>query len=432
MSKVSVIVTTYNVAPYIEKCLRSILDQSYKNIEIVFVDDASTDETLALAEDILKDFPDSHIIALPSNTPGGVGIPANIGLMACTGEYIAFADGDDWYHPTMIADLVEVAVRDGSDTVMANYLNYDESSRKDVKPADAARWDLLNEQFRQGEDIDVIKRHILKFTPVPWRKLYRHDFILKHDLKFPEGDFFFEDNPLHWFATIKASKLSILNSVICHHRVNRPGQTMRSSGKELLYFYRHYELIRSWLIDNDIHDKYEIDLICWIVSQIEWTSQKIDRSCWHDLFCEVSAVMTNHAPAKICEALARNNVGNRGWSIVLAAQRNDVGAFIETLLFGPKNYNGLHSANERAKKQFEEVSLRDARTEKGLLDVIAELSSKIDKLQTKLTSIELLTKGGILFSTNATPDNNSASEERPKKSGSQQGDGILRKIGFGR
>ncbi|WP_299658210.1 glycosyltransferase family 2 protein [uncultured Tateyamaria sp.] len=384
--KISVIITTYNVGPYIEQCIASILNQTHQPLEIILVDDASTDETLSIAQALLGDVPDARIISFTQNTPGGVGIPANMGLDQCTGDYIAFADGDDWYEPDMLEKMLEIAERDDADTVMVNYKNFDEANQTIIDPADANRWDLLNQQFRDNENPDVIRRHILRFTPVPWRKLYRASFIHAHQLRFPEGDFFFEDNPLHWFTTIKASRIAILDKIMCYHRVNRPGQTMASNGRELLFFYRHYESTLAWLRAQDTYEEFETDLITWIVSQIEWTSKKITRALWMDLYNEVVDVMSNHSEQAIFSALARNNVGTYGWSLVTAAKFQDLGQFIQILLSGPQQNT---MSWER---------LRDTHSK------VAKLEAEVKKLRSdmnaKLLTLDRLIRATLLYTSN--------------------------------
>jgi glycosyltransferase involved in cell wall biosynthesis len=381
--KISVIITTYNVDPYIEKCINSILAQTHQNIQIILVDDASTDATLALAEAALANHTDKTVVTFPKNTLGGVGTPANVGLDLCTGDYIAFADGDDWYEPDMLEALLDVAERDDADTVMANYKNFDQVNNEIKDPADAKRWDLLEKQFNDGESQDTLQRHILKFTPVPWRKLYRAEFIRANDLRFPEGDFFFEDNPLHWFTTIKAARLSVLNKVICYHRVNRPGQTMGSNGKELLFFYRHYESTLQWLRDEGQFEAYELELISWIVAQIEWTSKKIVSELWMDLYEEVSAVFDNHSEKAIFAALGRNNVGAYGWSLITAAKFKKPDQFVQVLLSGPANHQMMW---DRTRQMADKINTLEAETSK--------LRATVNN---QMLSLQRLTRASILY-----------------------------------
>lgn len=114
--KVTIIVTTYNSAAFIENCIDSLLNQSINNIEIIVVDDASTDDTVA----ILKKYSTIKVIKLKEN--GGTYHARNIGIKQSTGEFITFQDSDDWSHPERVARQL-LQLNKNSNTV-ANFSNF--------------------------------------------------------------------------------------------------------------------------------------------------------------------------------------------------------------------------------------------------------------------------------------------------------------------
>lgn len=114
--KVSIIVTTYNSAAFIENCIDSLLNQSINNIEITVVDDASTDDTV----EILKKYSTIKVIELKDN--GGTYHARNIGIKQSTGEFITFQDSDDWSHPERVARQL-LQLNKNSNTV-ANFSNF--------------------------------------------------------------------------------------------------------------------------------------------------------------------------------------------------------------------------------------------------------------------------------------------------------------------
>lgn len=114
--KVTIIVTTYNSAAFIENCIDSLLNQSIDNIEIIVVDDASTDDTVA----ILKKYSTIKVIMLKEN--GGTYHARNIGIKQSTGEFITFQDSDDWSHPERVARQL-LQLNKNSNTV-ANFSNF--------------------------------------------------------------------------------------------------------------------------------------------------------------------------------------------------------------------------------------------------------------------------------------------------------------------
>ena len=116
---VSIIIPSYNIAPYIGHCLKSILVQTYKNLQIIVVNDGSTDETLAVVEKVASD--DSRIVII--NKPNeGVSVARNYGIEAAAGDYIMFVDGDDWIDENMVESLVDRAIQYNVDFSGAGFI----------------------------------------------------------------------------------------------------------------------------------------------------------------------------------------------------------------------------------------------------------------------------------------------------------------------
>jgi glycosyltransferase involved in cell wall biosynthesis len=231
MPAVSVIVTSYNIERYLGECLDSLLAQTLQDLEIIVVDDGSTDSSPEIVKRYAARDPRIRPVLLPDNSPGAVGTPSNAGLELATAPYVGFADGDDVLAPTMFEELHRAAVTHDTDLVMCQYEELVEPTGERRAPADAKRW----EQLEPGRlDLDVATRkQILRFVAVPWRKLYRRDLLERHQIRFPVGDHYYEDNPFHWFSVVSADSIAIVPQVLCAHRVNRPGQTMAAHDARL-------------------------------------------------------------------------------------------------------------------------------------------------------------------------------------------------------
>ena len=137
--KVSIIVTTYNSAAFIKNCIDSLLNQSINNIEIIIVDDASTDNTV----EILKKYSTIKVIKLKEN--GGTYNARNIGIKQSTGEFITFQDSDDWSHPERVAHQLQQLL-DNSNTV-ANFSNFFRVDQKTGLPSSRQNYPLLRLNF---------------------------------------------------------------------------------------------------------------------------------------------------------------------------------------------------------------------------------------------------------------------------------------------
>lgn len=256
----SIIIPVYNVEPYIAECLSSVVNQSLDNAlyEILVVDDKSTDNSLAVCQDFARCHGNIRIFPLPENTPGGAGIPSNIGIRNARGAYIGFVDSDDVADPVMFAELTVLAERERADLVLCSFMTEYLADGSLYAPHDALRWQRLFEPGFASLSLLEQKRLYLRIAPVPWRKLYRREFLVHNNILFPEGDFFYEDHPLHWFSIVRAQRISALDAMFIRHRQNRPGQTTAAApGRASLDMVLHFKTIQDFLIAKGVYADYK-------------------------------------------------------------------------------------------------------------------------------------------------------------------------------
>ena len=162
---VSVVVPVYNAEPYISRCLDSVFGQTYGNIEVVCIDDGSTDGSPALLDAYEKRYPDSIKVVHQKNA--GVAAARNLGIQIATGEYLAFVDNDDWLDSDFIEVLLYVAVANESEVVCSGYRRPDEMGRVvlEAVPSPSDEWSPF-------------------LSEAAWAKLYRMDFVRSHGLRF--------------------------------------------------------------------------------------------------------------------------------------------------------------------------------------------------------------------------------------------------------
>lgn len=256
---VSVIMPVFNVAPYLDASILSVLNQSYKSIELIIVNDASTDNGLNIIRMYEKQDERIKVINLEFNTLGGAGIPSNIGVNHASGEYIAYADSDDILSPYAIEKMVELAIQENVEIVVADFCNFDNESRSVETAYDKSRWLKLplHKAFTPRE-----YPSIFTLSPVPWRKLYRRDFLNSKNIRFPEGDYFYEDNPLNWFVLTSASRVAMLDYVVAYHRMAREGQTMGANSFKLSAQFCHLNSVKYHLQKmTDVPSSYWKELV---------------------------------------------------------------------------------------------------------------------------------------------------------------------------
>lgn len=246
---VSVIMPVFNVAPYLDASIMSVLDQSYTNIELIIVNDASTDNGLNIINMHANLDSRIKVIDLEFNTLGGAGIPSNIGVDNAKGKYIAYADSDDILDRYAIEKMANLAETNELEIVIGDFNNFLEDTREVKIAYDKANWKDI--PLEEVIDAEIIPQ-LFKLSPVPWRKLYNREFLNKYNIRFPEGDYFYEDNPLHWFVLAKAKKVALLDYVVAYHRMGREGQTMGANNYKLSAMFCHANTINEFFIKNKI------------------------------------------------------------------------------------------------------------------------------------------------------------------------------------
>lgn len=208
LPKISVIVPIYKVEKYLNRCIDSILNQTYKNLEIILVDDGSPDECGRIADEYQSN--DSRIKSVHKKN-GGLSDARNYGMGYVTGEYVLFVDSDDWLKEEMIETLYNLSIKNNADIVQSgfyyaydNYLLYDDRYyTEDMEPVELNRQELMREL--------VINEKVKNFA---WGKLYRIDLI--KDIPFEKG-VLFED--VFWAHKVmdRVNKYVICHKPMCYY-----------------------------------------------------------------------------------------------------------------------------------------------------------------------------------------------------------------------
>ena len=324
--RLSFIVTSYNILPYIDTCLDSVAAVARPGDRVIVVDDGSDDGTAERVEARLAAGLGEGVqvqpVLLGTNTIGGVGIGGNIGLSEaladpeCDG--IFFVDGDDWLEPAGFAAARAAFERGEDEILLANYGEYDDQGRTYRRPADAARWAALP---RLAPGIEAARDLALSMIAVPWRKFYRADFLRRQGLRFPEGRFFFEDNPFHWAVCLAAGRIGFHDSVLCQHRINRPGQTMASTGAELMAFFDHYETIIALVPGQDAGRAGAA--LDWLLNNMSWHVDRLaPQAFW--AYAGRAADVLAAVPDSHWGAAARRFAATQIGGIAGALRRGDV------------------------------------------------------------------------------------------------------------
>lgn len=243
MVKVSVIVPVYNGINYIDRCVNSLLHQTFHDFEIIFVNDGSTDQSY----DMLKRYQDTtnHLIQILNKKNGGQASARNLGLQKANGDFICFVDIDDYVSENMLEKLVEKQERDKSDIVWCNaYL---------VK--NNTFIGTLDENMIQSDD--VIKNYMLNNSG-PCRKLILKSLLINNDLTFPLIRFYEDVAVVPAYGTY-TNKISYIDEPLYFY-VLHEGSTMHqvAYNKKLECIFEAMEHLKR---KCDINYQYELEYI---------------------------------------------------------------------------------------------------------------------------------------------------------------------------
>lgn len=223
---VSIIVPVHNSGKYLKNCLDSIIDQSYKNIEILAIENGSTDDSLK----ILNNYKDK--IKLIVLKEAGLSRARNEGLKLATGEYIAFVDSDDTIEHEMIEKLVISIEREKSDLAICNFREIDENSNRVVN-----RYAFPLKTINSKEIVE----NLVQFNCAIWNKLYKKSIIDENRIIFPEN-LKYEDMP---FVLEYLSKSKVISKV-----------------NEFLYNYLIHDKSEQTTVNSKVYDIFKILEIC--------------------------------------------------------------------------------------------------------------------------------------------------------------------------
>ena len=274
--KVSVIIPVFNTEEYLDQCLKSVSNQTLKDIEIICVYTDSKDKSLEIINNWQKI--DNRIKIIKRND-GGLGGARNEGLKYAKGEYIAFLDSDDWVDVEAYEKLLATAEKTRSDMVLFPFYSYNNKTQKIEKDAWGTNLnidkELINKVFNY-KDISI-KNLISEYSPVTaWSKLYNAKFLKDNNLKFPEN-LRYEDNPFYYECLIKDKRISVLNERILFYRINRENslQASKFNNKNVLDIIPVLKQISNTLIVNNVDSKILEVFNKYAINELVWRYNKM-------------------------------------------------------------------------------------------------------------------------------------------------------------
>lgn len=261
--KVSVIVPVYNALNYLEDSINSILSQTLKEVEIIFVDDGSSDGSYEMLENYAKK--DSRIRVIRQKN-AGAGAARNNGLKYAKGEYLSILDADDFYEPDMLEKSYNAALKYNADIVVFDCDYYDDIS-KQYRSTHSIRKKLLpdNNPFSASE----IRKDIFKvFVGWSWDKLFKRSFVEENKLFFQEqrttNDMLFV-----FTGVVHAKSIYVMEEILAHHRRGVESLSVTRE-KSWHCFYDALTALKQELCSTGLYERYKQDYINYCLHFSLW------------------------------------------------------------------------------------------------------------------------------------------------------------------
>ena len=262
MYDVSVVIPVYNVEKYLKECLDSVCNQTLANIEIICVNDGSTDGSLDILNEYAKK---DDRIKIISQSNRGLGASRNRGLKEASGKYVYFLDSDDYIDLTCLEKLVSNAVSNDSDVVLFKFQNVDDFKNLHKRGVDFKIDDIFGEIDYDNFTFTYkdVRRHVMNSAYSACLKLYRREFI--NPMEFPEG-IPFEDVPVHVEVMLSAKRISFVPEFLYNYRSNP--NSISNTSKTGFYIFDIIDLVEDYLRENDYYDEFENEFTYFKIVQI--------------------------------------------------------------------------------------------------------------------------------------------------------------------
>ena len=325
MTKVSIIVPSHNGGKYIERCIKSLAGQTLEDIEIILIDDASTDRTLKIMENYSMIFPNIKVIHNDVNK--GQGASRNIGLDVATGEYIGFVDSDDFVNPNMYKSMYEGAIKNDKPDIVNTLISFvkDDSYMY-------SNFNYFSNSSPRLKETSKNKAVFYSYSPSSCNKIFKKELISNY--RFLENCLW-EDIAFTFSMLLKSKKILEINDVNYFYRKDG-SDTVSSKGyiynPNLLDIIRVCDEVERFSLENNLFDLYEEEIrfvqISSVIARInEVMTWDIDENQKKNIISNLHSLMVSKYGGvnSVDKAILSGKVGFQAIDYLdLAEKNNDV------------------------------------------------------------------------------------------------------------
>lgn len=268
--KISIIVPVSNTEKYLCQCLDSILHQTLHEIEVICVDDGSSDNSPQILKKYEKEDTRLKVFLLGKTS---IGTARNYGIEKANGEYIGFVDSDDFIDPSMYEILYQTAKKSNAQIAITNINLYYSDTGRTILYRDASQYEAFQKRgvFSAREYPKIIQSVGI------WDKLYQRDFLLEYHLKNPEN-IVFEDHLFSFQALVLASRIVVVNMPLYFYRKNLSssitGMEVKNDEFKMDYLKISF-MIRDFLYKNNSYSYFYIEFVKYLFTNALWHQSNI-------------------------------------------------------------------------------------------------------------------------------------------------------------
>ena len=278
LPQVSVIIPFYNAEDYIEQCALSVIDQSLKNIEIIFIDDGSTDNS----SDIIKKFQkkDSRI-KLIDKEHSNAGDARNEGLKTAKGEFLSFVDADDFIEPDMLEKAYYVAEEQCAEIVHFRSDMYDDVSGKFIEsPWTLREWEMP--KTRPFSASDATEKVFNMGSCTPWDKLFRRSFILENNIEFQSVTS--SNDMLFTFGALSlAGCITTVDDLLYHMRVGHRKYLAENAENMSANYFKALLGLKHFLEERGLYEQFKKSFLNWAADFSLWNYNRLQDPFFRDI-----------------------------------------------------------------------------------------------------------------------------------------------------
>lgn len=267
--KLSILVPIYNVETYLAQALSSLVDQTLTDIEIICINDGSTDGSLAIVKEFARN---DDRIKIIDKTNSGYGDSMNLGLERARGEYIGILEPDDWIETDAFAKLYQVAQKYHADVVKTNFYR----SYTDAK---AGTVNQFVSEITQEKVIEPKQdRSVFRFAPAIWSAIYRRNFLTSNQIQFlPTPGASYQDLSFSFKVWTLAKTAVLLPDAYVHYRIDNENSSVHNADK-VNCVVDEYAEIETFLCERGIFTEFGKTMNAAKFRNYHWNFQRLDKA----------------------------------------------------------------------------------------------------------------------------------------------------------